>query len=371
MVFGALKDWLEQRRAIKELRAAEGEGSTGFSAYFKEQIALVKEAINRQAHEQALLIWHDLLRRFPDLILKSEQALNQLVDLGCYDEAEELIEEGRRSYPRFRPVYAGVSARVAYKRGDLDEALRRCAFARRKFPRVAEGYTVAATCLSDLGRPAESDAMTDRAAHRFPKDLLMNIANARNADRAENWPVAMRRWEVLSKRFGDNFLGPLGVARSLRGMGRLAEAKQQAMATSEKFPKVQWIYAELAEIAQAEGDLEGISRCWELARERCPDYARGYVDGAAVARKLGKDAEADEFLRLAVARIRYDLPLHQEYARSAERGGNEAEAARRWSFVHQRFPACEEAQAKASAAAVAAEEPDDGDHAGNDQASTS
>jgi tetratricopeptide (TPR) repeat protein len=353
-LFQALRTWLDRRRALRELRVAEDGAGREFLKYFMEQIDAALKAFHRGDRDWALKTWRELNDRYPRLVMSSRTALNLLVDLGRHDEAEALILKARRRYPWHRAMLAAVFAHVPQSRGEYDEALRRCTVLRRKFPRVAEGYTIAAACLVSLGRPDEAEAILGKAARRFPHNFDIVVAYARHAVRRKDWPAALRRWEKV-KRWSDNFLGPVGMAQSLREMGRFAEAREFATQTCEQFPNVPWAYAELAGIAEAEGDLEGTVRRWEIARESCPDFALAYTFGAAAARKVGREAEADKILGLAVIRMRFELSVHLEYARDAERRGDQAAAAERWALVRERFPDCTEAREKAAEAYITAE----------------
>ena len=103
-------------------------------------------------------------------------------------------------------------------------------------------------------------------------------------------------------------------------------------------------------IAIAEKDQDAVSTWWEYARERCPDFALAYTAGAEAARLAGRENEADQILELAVTRLRYDLGVHLEYARSRNSRSGGKPAAERWALVHERFPECEEARTKQAAA---------------------
>ena len=85
--------------------------------------------------------------------------------------ADELIQEGSRRYPRFRQMYAEVCARVAYRSGDFEEALRRCDTLRRMFPQTAAGFVVAADSLYDLGRKDEAETMLRRGVPEAAEKL--------------------------------------------------------------------------------------------------------------------------------------------------------------------------------------------------------
>jgi tetratricopeptide (TPR) repeat protein len=341
-VFEALTAWFERRRALRELRASSGEASRGYSKFFAEQMEAAKDAFDRGNSEWALLTWRDLNERFPRLSITSARGLNLAVDLGRYDEVEALIREALRRYPWHRVMLTTVYARAAQGRGDTDETLRRCEILRRKFPKVPEGYTIAAACLAGLGRPKDAEDLIDQAARRFPNNYDIAVAHARYAERRKDWPQALERWRSIKERF-ENFLAPVGMAQCLREMGRSAEAKEVATEACDRYPKSPWPHVELARIAAADKDLERAAQCWEVVRERFPDFAVGYMAGADVARWLGLESDADRILSLGIRRLRYELAVHLEYARSADRRGDRTAAKERWSMVRDRFPDCIEA----------------------------
>ena len=92
----------------------------------------------------------------------------------------------------------------------------------------------------------------------MPNDFEIIVKHARHAVNRKDWPEALRRWEAVARRFDDNFLGPLGMAQSLKELGRYVEATRRATLTAKRFPASPWGYAELAAIAAAEGDLQGV-----------------------------------------------------------------------------------------------------------------
>jgi tetratricopeptide (TPR) repeat protein len=280
--------------------------------------------------------------------------LQLLLKLGAFDEADAMMKEGRKRYPGFEHFSKGY-VQVAQQRGDPEEALRRCAVVRKKFPRLADGYTVAAECLTGLGRHDEAEAMIERAVRRVPSGLDLLVAYARQAERRLDWEEALRRWETVRAQF-DHIYSHNGIAHCLRRIGRLDDAEKAAAETCKRFPEKPWAYATLADIAAARGDLDEAVRRWDTARRRCPSFAHAYKAGAAAERRAGRADKADSMLSLGVTMIRWDLDLHLQYAQSAHRRGDWAAAVERWALVRERFPDCDEARERAAEALAAAEQ---------------
>jgi tetratricopeptide (TPR) repeat protein len=355
---------------LRELRAVERQYNHGHEMVFAAQIDRAREAFDRGDREQALTIWHRTRALFPELSMTSEGALQLLLNLGAFDEADALIQKGWRRYPRDAHLARGY-VRVAYKRGNQEEALRRCEIVRRKSPRIAEGYTTAAACLTDLGRHQEAEAMIERAVRKLPRDYDVLVDHARHAVHRKDWQEALRRWEAVKSSEADRGLGLGGVAQCLREMGHYDEAEGIATEMCERFPTNPWGYAELAAIAAARGDLEGAAQRWEVARKRCPFFVTAYTTGAEAARRVGREAEADEILGVGARLLRSDLGVHLEYARNAHRHGDWPTAVERWALVRERFPECAEAREQEARALAAMEGQGKAARAGNDQPSSS
>ena len=163
--------------------------------------------------------------QFPTLYATSEIGLNLTLDLGYYEEAERLTRDGRRRFPGHALFFAVGSVRVAQHRGDLEETIRRCKILRRKFPHAEEGYAIAAKCLSDLGRDDEADVVIGRGVAKCSDDYDLCELHAERATQRRDWPEALRRWNVVWRRF-EQIRGLLGAAQCLMEMGRFAEAQK-------------------------------------------------------------------------------------------------------------------------------------------------
>jgi tetratricopeptide (TPR) repeat protein len=377
-VFQGLKDWLERRAALGEIQVREKIGRD-FKPFFLEQVEIAYEAFDRGAHQQAYEIWTKTRLRFPALSVTTKRGLNLLLELGRYDEAEALMREGRRryranagSFSADQPAFLSAgSARIAYQRGDVQEAIDLCTILRRKFPHVAEGYTVAAACLFGLNRQDDAEAVIAQGLTKAPGDFEMHKQYARNAMWRRDWPEALRRWKVMSDQFRDQWLGPLGVAQCLREMGRFAEAEEILGGACETFYKSDWLFAEAADLATAKGDLEEAVRRWERVLTRFPGLIVAYPRAAETMNKIGRIAQADELLTFAVNRFQSDIYVHLEYARNAHRREDWGVAADRWGLVCERFPNCEEArQRQVEALAAAKRQASDCDEKATDVAPT-
>jgi tetratricopeptide (TPR) repeat protein len=338
-VFETVRSRFDRWRAFWTLRSITRSDNSSFSAYFLEQIDLSRMAFVSGNREEAFDIWRKMNLQFPDLTMVSDRAFNLMLDLGCYDEADAMMREGQKRYPDSAQFTRG-SAQVAHRRQNHQEALIRCEILRKKFPRVAEGYAIAASCLTDLGRHDEAELMIGRGVLKLPDNFELHVQHARNATQRRDWSEALGRWDAVRGQFELQFLGPLGAAQCLRELGRYADAETILDKYCQRFPGVDWLFAEQAELATAQGDFETAVLRWKALLRRSPGFAIGYPKSAAALRKTGQELEADELLGTAVTRVRSDLAVHLEYARSAHRRGDWTAAIVRWALVRDRFPTC-------------------------------
>ncbi len=353
-MFQLFKDWVMRLGTLWNVRMVEDQGNRAYSAYFSEQIDKAKDAFEEGATEEAHLIWRMMRARFPDLIVTSEAALNLFIDFGNFDEAEALIQEGRKRYPRHRVVFAAASARLAFRRGDLVEALRRCEVWRKTGLDQPDCYILAAKCLSGLDRHDDAEAMSGQGVAIHPNDLNLHVQFALHAVRRHDRSAALQRWQMISSRFAYP-AGPLGQAECLREMGRFEEAEAILTDSCERFPMEPRLLAEKAHLATAAGEFEHAAQRWKDVVWRFPYFAPAYTSGAVALRKVGKSEQADELLGVGVTRIRNDLAVHREYAQCAERSGEWLVAAERWAQARQLFPDCAEAREREAAACISAE----------------
>jgi tetratricopeptide (TPR) repeat protein len=341
-------------QTFRELRVLDRKSRIIAKSHVEEEFVRAGHELATGHREQALAICNGLRRQFPERFLMSKAGLKVLLDLGAFGEVDSMMEEGRRRYPGYDHFAVG-QAMVAHRRGDLQEALDRCEIVRRKFPDATDGYTIATLCLDGLARHRDAEAMIGRAVANFPRNFEVLLAYAKSAMRHQDWQRALERWEMLRDQYTD---APeaINIAECLRHMGRYDEAEKIATDLARRFPGHAWVYAELAQIATYREDWDAAVRYWEITRRRNPYFVLGYTAGIEAARRLDREADADTILTEGLKRLKSNLSIHLEYARTAQHRGDWSTAAERWALVRERFPDCEEAreqEAKALASLAA------------------
>jgi len=351
-VLGVIGEWLGRRRALKELRRAQRDDNRDYREFFKLEIEAARHALDRGEHADAVDAWEKVRTRFPGLALKSADAFELVLDLGRFDEAEEMMRDGQRRQPRQVSFPLGY-ARVAQRRGDAEEAVRRCEALLRRFFDCAEGYLLAAQCLDALGRRDEAEAVLERGAQRLPRDFAILCAHATHAEQRGDMPAALDRWRIVQQR-SDHPPGVLGVARCLMDLKCYDEAERVLTEACEHYSTNGYPLISMGRLTALKGDPDEAMRYWKLARDRFPDLLAAFTDAAGMALELGRDAEADEILHEAIERFPYELGPHLTYARAAHRRRDWSVAAERWSLTCERFPTNAEAQERRAEAETAA-----------------
>jgi tetratricopeptide (TPR) repeat protein len=180
-----------------------------------EAEAVMAQALRRMPQDMGLLLewgrvaeargdWEEARRRWDSLrnrhsagYIGTGQALHKL---GRAEEAEAVLREGRSRYPTDAGI-AVMQAHIAQESGDVEEALKRWAVVRDRFPLNAGGYSGAIHLLRTRQRWAEADALAQAAIERFPSQPwpMGDYANLAHARR--DWPEAARRWAALRVAF--------------------------------------------------------------------------------------------------------------------------------------------------------------------------
>jgi predicted Zn-dependent protease len=333
---GGLRTWWERRQAMRELQQMQHLELQLLKLDDSNPLYRAKMALACGDRAEALRYWTEARGRLPELVATSHDSLEILFGLDRLDEAEALMLEGRKRFPR-EPYYARGYAEIAARRGDHSEAVKRWAAVRRAFRGVWQAYALGAASLKEVGSLDEAEALLSDAVKRFPGEIGCRVEHAKLADRRKDWPTALHRWEVVSTEF-EHPLGVIGVVRVLRQMGRFDEAAERLAAGRVNYPTVPDLVTEQIHLAQARGKEAAELRSWEVLLERFPLESSGYYGAARRLTEMQKFAEADDVLRRAIARFPQDARPAIEYAELAHHRGDWPEAALRWEALRTAWP---------------------------------
>ena len=214
--------WIERRKTLQAYQSAQQQESAILARDQFNPLNLAKLATSVGDLDEAARRWAQARDRYPALVRSSRLSLDILLDLGRFDEAEQLMCECQRKFPR-DPHYPAGLARVAHRRGDLPEAIRRWSDFRKKYPRSPEGFLHCAICQREAGLWDDAEASINRALALQTTSIFFRIEWARIAEARRNWDEALRRWTWIEQTM-HHVAGTLGVAQALRELGRLDDA---------------------------------------------------------------------------------------------------------------------------------------------------
>lgn len=343
----SLWHWWESRLALRELRKLQRSDEQAVGATEANPIYRARLALSRGDRRSALQLWYEARDNYPGLVRRSPETLDVLLDLRCFDEAEELVQEAKRRAPRELSTLEAY-AKVAERRGEIEEASRRWAEVRRRFPNNWKCYVRGAACLRDLGLLNDAGALANTATRRFPEIVDCWTEFARIAEQRMDWTQALARWDKLSAMATSRWFqgtqdphGPAaesGAALALQELGRPAEANERLDAARRRYPANHGIVLTQARIAEKRGDVDRELQFWEVMRTRFPLEADGYRMGALRLRALGRHGEGDAVLVAAIERFPQEPWPIVQYAMFAHDRKDWCESVRRWEALRQAYP---------------------------------
>ncbi len=257
--------------------------------------------------------------------------------LRLFDEAERLYAQALPRWPQAANLFAD-HALLASDRGDLEEAARRWAALRARFPDEPAGYLHEIRHLRAAGRNEQAEEMLATAAARFPEDSSVLIEYARIAQQRGAAAEALKRWDAVITTFHGLADGYIGAVHALNDLSRFADAQNVLLPALRMFPKNPQVAALNAWIAHYQKDFTEADKRWADIRERFPHHVPGYAGGAVSLLAMGLTAEAAALTEAGMAKFPDDVHMAMEWARVPQAGNDWEEAEKRWSSVLARFP---------------------------------
>src|SRR5581483_10246463 len=115
-------------------------------------------------------------------------------------------------------------ARLEMSQRNWSAALKSWDEARALGPDHPGVYTGAAGAMRECGRLAAAEELLLGAIERFPDNEQIAISLATLANVRRDWPSALRRWELIRRKFPHNPSTYVGSLTALSGAGRMEEA---------------------------------------------------------------------------------------------------------------------------------------------------
>jgi tetratricopeptide (TPR) repeat protein len=251
-----------------------------FSNYASGAIEYARISQRRGDWPGALRRWEAAHAAFPAnaaVVVGLAVALQMLRRL---DEADELLAAAKNQFPT-HPGIATEYARVAVRRSDRAEELRRWQDAWEQMPGDPEIITGYGTALQKHERYAEAEEILADAVQRFPNHPALAVEYARIPHRRADWPEASDRWQRVVSSYPNNLDAMIGLVDTLKYQDRSAAWEEALARAIERFPSQSQFAFDYARAAQHRRDWPEAIRRWETAEQSFPQTP-------LVAQEIGK-----------------------------------------------------------------------------------
>lgn len=334
-MLGWWRDWRERRSVMAEMDRLRRDEEAVLLTQADNPLHLAKLSLTSDPVQAAAHL--DRARHvMPRAVLESKETLDILLALERYDEADALMRERQKRIRGDLFSLTGL-ARIAERRGDTEEALKRWKVVRSRLRDSVDGYDGCARCLMHLGRYDEAETCLNIALRRDPSSLDAKVGLARISDRRPDWETSVVRWKEIAETWR-NPPAYAFAAKALAELGRIDEAEALLAESAKVFRGDREIAETRAELAQRRGDLAAACDHWATARAVAPYAHAGYLEGANRLAETGRLDEAEAVLREAIERFPNERWPWLTHARIAHDRRDWNEAAVRWAALRQRFP---------------------------------
>jgi tetratricopeptide (TPR) repeat protein len=297
-LLGIWQNWRDRRDVLREIRQRRAEASEWAHFRLRDDLVAAADALARGDRRYATELWENGLKKYPGHAVNSPLALDVLLGLSRFDEADALMNEGRTKHPADIRFAIGLAS-IARARGDMETAVQRWAMVRKQFPGAIPGYAMGIDALRSLNRMPEAEALTRRLIGRFPQEILGYMELARLADLQKDWEQALQRWDFVLTRF-DHLSGYVGTAHAMVQFGRYDEAEALLTRASIRYPTENSPSVGLARSAQARGDVPLAVTRWKRVAERFPMEVDAVFASVAALTQLDATEGAEAIIREAI-----------------------------------------------------------------------
>lgn len=165
-----------------------------------------------------------------------------------------------------------------------------------------------------MGSLPLSSANADSPQAKPDPEFRRAAGQAKLAMQQQNWPEALRWWDVARTLSPDHAPAYIGIGNALRAEGKLDEAEKFVCTAVERFPHQEQIAILHASIANMRRDWQAAIPRWEAVRQRFPNNLAAYAGSLIAMRAAASPEGLEKFLLEAEAaldatRQRYADPI--------------------------------------------------------------
>jgi tetratricopeptide (TPR) repeat protein len=239
----------------------------------------------------------------PDNRANLSRAVEILLRHDRLDDADALLVAATPLDPDDQGLMV-ASARIAERRRDWEDAIRRWAKVQENFPGYWLPYLAGAGCAREARQFDHGETLLQEGITRFANAPPFRIEYARLAELRGDWETALSRWEVVRTMFpGQYWTADMSRVVALRQTGRPDEARDALFSASADFSERPEFPIELARLAEARRDTGEAETWWKIAMER--DGSRWPVHDALISAMSARAASTELENALAAAVVRF------------------------------------------------------------------
>jgi tetratricopeptide (TPR) repeat protein len=294
-----------------------------------------------------IVVTYDNLRQFDaffkrfgasGFLIKLPNPRNKLDNCMAVFLAERSREDGLKVATHVSLFAQAEQAKKGTGNRDWPEAARLWRAMMDRIPEDLPTTLAAAKALVELRRFDEAETILEEAVTQFPNNLWASLQHASLAAQRADWGEALRRWVRFRNRFPNALEVYSGLGQALRELGRVDEADAVFREGTERAPDNIWLWLDYAQVSARRGDTEEALRRSAMLRERFPNQAHGYLEGALVLWQAKRTAEAENLMRDALELAPGDFWVAFHHARFATEAQRWTDAAERWRRVRTEHP---------------------------------
>jgi len=273
---GSVRGWEQGAMVLREggnFEAAEtlaAEGVKRFPNDASMAIEQIQLAVAQQDFETALELASSLRGRFPDDPEAYRIGIAVLRDNGRIEDAKSLAEEGLERFPDVF-VLANERALIAATEENWEDAAKRWADLRERFPDRPDSYITEILARRNLKQLDLAEQLVDAARERFPKEVRLAAEAAWIACDREQWSEAISLCEAIRQQFPDAPQGYAIGTMALLKEARIDEADELIIPALERFPTDADVAVQYATTALERADWPEARRRWEFVRDNFPE----------------------------------------------------------------------------------------------------
>ena len=214
---------------LGRLDEAETTLASGLKAMPNEvglHIEYAKIAERRSDWDAAMKRWTFVRDQYGHLAGTAGMA-STLAELGRHDEADTVLREILYKASSEITIWIAI-AQIAEHKADWEEAARRWAVVRQRFPRSPLGYSRGFKPELEMGRPQDAEEILKKGIENVPDDLDIHIQFAWLAHHRHEWTEASRRWAIVRELFPSCKVAYERGSEALFRAGRESEALEVA-----------------------------------------------------------------------------------------------------------------------------------------------